>query len=49
MLQCVLVQPLRMMIAGGLTQARIHFQILMQWVRMRKVTALTFVSQESRE
>lgn len=46
-LQCVLVQPLRMIIADGLTQARIHFQILMQWVRRRKVAALTFVSQQS--
>lgn len=48
-LQFVLVQPLRMMIADELTQARIHFQTLMQWVRMRKVTALTFVSQGSWE
>lgn len=49
MLQCVLVQALRLTIADGLTQARTHFQLLMQWVRMRKVAALTFVSQESWE
>jgi len=49
MLQCVLLQRLRLIIADGLTQSRIHFQMLMQFVRMRKVTALLFVSQKSQE
>lgn len=49
MLQCVLPQPLGLIIADGLIQARIYFQTLMQWVRMRKVTALLFVSPKSWE
>lgn len=48
-LQCVLLRPLGLIIADGLTQTRICFQILMQWLRMRKVTALLFVFQKSRE
>lgn len=49
MLQCMLPQFLRQKTADGPTQARIQFKLLMQWMWMRKIMALLFVTQKSRE